>query len=899
MKSLPLAVSPEGPLRTALTTILPSAIVGPNDGKDSQVIGLVIPLEPDGGDWVDQAATILDRHPNCAGLVVSHPKHLEVPEGLRPGLRVAFVNGVRPASMQGNLLNTLLAEAAWLRDHPCPVSVMNRVRDIVFAKALWKKVELFSHGAELDITNEVLAPLRLLWDIDPHTHVSVDESHKNFLELFSQIVLERDHEWWLAKSIERNLGVLLAGNGLDLRMAVEGMMDLLTECRILAGAGAVPGRGKKASNPRGRDQVAIDTEKAFEYRILVIDDHWRSWQQVFAKLKEKFSQKLEGKHCLFESLPVENRAVAEITATALQRLPSFDAVLLDIFIREDIDGLDILESIRRHYVNVPVILWTSSREIDLPARARLAHGFLFKKTSTSDEITKVLAGQLREGRARRLYPLPGHFFDQSIRDEDNRKCAVRFTEYCSKQLGGFHALDDQYFRYFTDHGGRHLFKLLEHLGEALRPLVEDREVFAFASPEEREDEILALYLAVFLHEFGMLRLQGKQEPVWNDLILRSAKDEGVKKLLEGELNLVRNLHAVRGMILLAKNPKEEPEIHNHWPDEEGQHQAHKRFILKKRRSVQVAVALITGHHSRLLPLNLNMHGEWSHDFTGTYHRKVESALNSLPAQLKQRVLDSIPMRFYALNEVEKALMSLIGSIKCPHRLGRLRKQCAIFRFVDAIDVDQSRNPARFLCVARRIGHIDRRETLKRQVVRKVKIEGGTVHMQTNVPPPQAPAVLEIISREARSESVNEALKELILQLREQPNQLQEWISNPWRNPNNENRKWRILCHQVLDSWLASFWWNPSSDGYEGLLTKYDKKYTDESKLLIASLTALSVAWEILDEYKAIADCDLADKIRLGNFWRDTARDGVYDPQSQQNMLTILFHPKEGLDSVMD
>ena len=65
-------------------------------------------------------------------------------------------------------------------------------------------------------------------------------------------------------------------------------------------------------------------------------------------------------------------------------------------------------------------------------------------------------------------------------------------------------------------------------------------------PEKHEEEILALYLAIFLHEFGMLRLQGgKSETDWNDLISRSIVDEKARKLLEGELNLVRNLHAVR------------------------------------------------------------------------------------------------------------------------------------------------------------------------------------------------------------------------------------------------------------------------------------------------------------------------------------------------------------------
>lgn len=875
----------EGPLWTALRTILNGAVVDAI-ACDDAVIGLVIPNEAGGGDWADQAASILNQHPKCAGLVVAHDDDQKLVAHLRHGLRVPFCQCVLFAKTDGNLLHNLLDKVGeLLKCRPSSVS-MHRAREVIYANAIYRSLEMFGHGGTRDITNQFLGPLRMLHSMEQDVNSIFAEKIK-LLREFHRIVLVPAKQRGIQGSELWNASyqVLRSRRSAALGVhAVNCLMDLLTECRINAGASA-----PLAQLEENSAQIPIPKNtKGKRFKLLIIDDHYEAWSTFFEITRRKVLTRL-GANVKLTFTPLDCRQSKSIARNALKELPDHDAVLLDIFLGPNVNGLAILDSIRRHYVNVPVILWTSSRQTELPAMARLAHGFLFKKSSDVDEIVRVLARHLREGRARRLYPLPGHFFDQSILDEDNRKCALRFTEYCSKQLDSFHALDDQYFRYFTDHGGRHLFKLLEYLGEALRPLVGDDQVFSNC-PMQREEEILSLYLAVFLHEFGMLRLDGTGEPNWEWLI-RNQRKKGMKEKLRKELALVRALHALRGMVLLAKKPRKASHL---WPDEEGQHQAHKRFYLKNRSNVRAAVALITGHHSRLLPLDLKK-GVWNHEFASTYQGKVLSALN--PA-LADHPLKHTANRFYSLDEVEKVLSSLTGSIKCPHRLERLRKQCAIFRFMDAIDVDQSRNPARFLCVARKISSIDRRETLKRQVIRMVKIEGGTVDMQTNVPPPPVHAVLKVIYLEARSEPDDENLQKLLSQIREQEDQLQEWLQKPWQNPCAENRKWRISCHKALDCWLEKMWRSPSKYETEGLLSKRGCKYTKKAKLLIASLTALSVAWEILDEYKAIVDCALADSVKLGRFWREISIDGDYKFQSQKNMLTILFHPQEGLDSLM-
>ena len=69
---------------------------------------------------------------------------------------------------------------------------------------------------------------------------------------------------------------------------------------------------------------------------------------------------------------------------------------------------------------------------------------------------------------------------------------------------------------------------------------------------------------------------------------------------------------------------------------------------------------------------------------------------------------------------------------------------------------------------------------------------------------------------------------------------------------------------MIDRWLEKFWDN-SEVRAENILTKQDRKYTDESKLLnLARLTALSVAWEILDEYEAVLTAIWGIRLGLEN-----------------------------------
>jgi len=201
----------------------------------------------------------------------------------------------------------------------------------------------------------------------------------------------------------------------------------------------------------------------------------------------------------------------------------------------------------------------------------------------------------------------------------------------------------------------------------------------------------------------------------------------------------------------------------------------------------------------------------------------------------------------------------------------------LFRFADAIDVDHTRNPSDFLSLDTSVSSIDLRESLKRQVIRSVHVGGGSVHFEACVPPPTSELVEKLLSLK-----VDQVIS-----------------PNPWdiglQNNGKDEQKRKVKeignLQKQLDKGLADFWNSPLDQAKSlGLSTTALGTLPKKSKIAIASLTALSVAWEIVDEYECIVECDLQSEVRLAEFkWRNQC-----PPDKLENMLTMLFHPN-GID----
>jgi DNA-binding NarL/FixJ family response regulator len=865
----PIAIEQtDGPLRIALKTILEDALANAYYSAEP-VVGLVISTDSDGANWADKSVEILKRHPACTGLVVVTPKP-PIFEKLAPRFQAAFDAGFKvvDSGAPNRLLTAILQSVSHFRKSPAPESAMHLVREMAFAASLYRHIRNIGHGATRDFTNQVLAPLRMLLGCSGQPTLSNDWKREATAQLqsFNDLVIKQcDNEWWFSNALKSAFNHMTDSpwdcnkhTKARVLAGLDAVMDLLTECRISAGGSATSSNAapkavkvKALPAPKGK--------KPWAFEILVIDDHAEAWRPVFEKLQEEIGKGKDGMAVTFKFLTGGEEDTAEKNLASLhEKLPRYDAVLLDVLLGSKLNGLAVLREVRRHHVNCPIIIWTTSRAPELAAGAQLAHGYLFKKTATLRRMADLLKEQLRSGNARRRFPLPGHFFDHSISRRTNRKTAQRFAEYCSKQLDSFHALDERYFRFFTDHGGRHLLKLLEYLEAFIRPLIRNPDVFSPADDAEREEEILGLYLAVFLHEFGMLRLKGKNEPDWIAL----HPDEAAR-----ENQLVRSLHALRGMVMIA-----DPSL-SHWPDEEGQYQAGMRLHADGKEVLVASVAMITGYHSRLLPLDVqpDQFCVWSDGIRDKLGTKAATGLPSaacLDEDEKARAgLKRISSRFFGQMRVKRTLGWCRKRVSAA-RLDRLKRHCALFRFADAIDVDHTRNPADFLALSSSVSPIDLREALKRQVIRQVHIEGGSVSFFSCVPKPE-PSKLE----HAFGKSINVS-------------------ENPWEGEWTIDRIKTAKNHQnTLDKWLADFWQNPLCVARKsGWKIQSDNRLTYELKIAIASLTALSVAWEVADEYEAIVQCELHQVIRLSRFeWR------VACPlKKRKAMLSMLFQPN-GLD----
>jgi hypothetical protein len=217
---------------------------------------------------------------------------------------------------------------------------------------------------------------------------------------------------------------------------------------------------------------------------------------------------------------------------------------------------------------------------------------------------------------------------------------------------------------------------------------------------------------------------------------------------------------------------------------------------------------------------------------------------------------------------------------------RLRRQCALFRFVDALDITASRNPAEFLVGSGRLPAKQYGENLKRELCDSARIEDGQVRVIMKPPKPDLELVKKIIK------SVPKLMKKKDRVAATAANEFLEnnadaalRVSAPWslnlplvKNDDARlallQKESALILQKPLDCWLTNVWevlkGNGGKDAFVrelqemGVLDGNTQEPTlilDGAKI-IAQITALSIAGELLDEYQAIVEGGLSDIIRL-------------------------------------
>jgi adenylate cyclase len=713
--------------------------------------------------------------------------------------------------------------------------------DVCEARNIFTAVVNFGHGAKGDVSNTLLAPARMLAiegaqnrQAQPEIASQLKkmwEGFQNTRRLFEEgdsavegvIKKAKDSRGRIGTGLQQAWGDIcqcLDAETKDYRKIANNcatMMRCLTDLRILAG---IRPQAQSFSVVAAPEPLSAANGTP-DYRILVVDDSAMSWRPILEVLRTKLCHQLGS-----ESISIEFSSDGETLYGKPLRplLPEFDLILLDVFIGR-VHGLDLLSEIRKYFRWIPVLLWTTSRDVDIPAQASLANGFIFKKTATCDDIAKTILQWIEEGRAQRACTIPNKFFDQNIKNVQMRKLLQAFSKWALRQLDGFHVLDPSYFLFFTDHGGRHISVLLETLEQLIRPLAAAGKLFS-EDLAAREEEVCTLYLAALCHEMGMF-------PIGDEPFSSGGPDY---------MKRVRNLHSLRGMMLFVNASQgqdlgELTELMLHLNE------------VAPTGYIPNALALLVGYHARTLkPLGPDSFGILDDD------AKKKIAAGS----------------FGWLDEdtVARTLMSLCDAITTPvGRRDRLRHQCAVLRFADAIDLDRTRIPATFIMLREcKDGQHTRDATnnceyLKRQLVQDVVFPNGKVTLIMDCPDPSGclPRLAAILDVDERD--------------------LRRLLASPWQTHTVSQFN---SIKQKADAWLVAFWRRmmirPSGTMAVGSKPDIETDLgisgtnvvSQDALRVVAAVGSVAVLGEIREEYQAIEDCQLTEYIRLATpMWNET------------------------------
>jgi len=829
--------------------------------------------------WVWASKTVIVANSNIEDSLKSY-LYSKIPQE-------ALVSWTFCSPKLNDILSIFLATPAM----PMWLKAETYIERVIHAVRLLPLLRKFIHRQKTDIVNSFLAPARMLiksnnWSIDNVGEEWIAYSYQAMQGFNNQVVAELN----ILPSNYGRLGVEVAQAAcsaeemiealankepekLDIG-ATENLMELLTECRELAG------------QDDARDVSLIETSVVEpigdikgngehpSYKVLVIDDHANQWAPVLRIVAKECKTKnvpLRFEFCTFPSTveqleylskgrPIEDwitiqTGAEEGGAEFFQALPEYDVVLLDVFLGEQ-SGLDLLDSIRKINSTLPIIIWTTSRQIDIPAAASLSNGFLFKKRCTCQDITEALLYWAPEGRSRRTAVLLTRFFDDNISSSGLRQICSSFTKWFLRLVDSFHAVDE-HLKYFTDHGGRHIQGLMSITADLITPIWKSDGVFS-KNAADSEGQLVAMYLAVLAHEIGMFPVQ---------------RVDGVpdrpEEMHANVLVARRKHHAVRGMLILESDvfiPNDLQSLMDQLDNAD------------KSGLARPLLCLLTGYHARFLDLSAK---GFERNLARPEKRDEEPvALDKVVSRDGLSGLESHPL-VEGMGEIEP--YSLINNVLAKLKddlvnvredgngiLERARKMCAVFRFADAIDIDRSRLPADFLRRSPDRTHINDREHLKRQIVTEVSIEKSTVSIHVNAIRPQHfPSELAGIEHVLDDPWGQQGVNTLVQFLED----LDAWLEHYWASVRMKRSSWRPdKEEEYQDAILVEEYMDSKFGGIE----------THNARSFVAGLTAICVAAEVADEYEAIEQVGLSGHIRLNRVSWCT------EEEWEPSLLSVIF-----------
>lgn len=252
-------------------------------------------------------------------------------------------------------------------------------------------------------------------------------------------------------------------------------------------------------------------------RVLIVDDTPEPWLPLFrlmaAHLGVALDFSLDGEQIIGSTRDAE--------LSLFSRLHYYGAVVVDIRLNDSSTdtGLAVAQTIRERRPSLPVIIWSSTDDPSVLAGLRLANGFVLKKTLSltgHDGFFPLLEQALEQHRVHATAELLNVGFDQVIRCEFLRRACDCVAQEAMDWLAAFQALDDRYFRFFSDHGIKHSIHVLDNLRalfESIFPGAEEHDLARGSNGPERlvsndgscltQWGIALLYAAAFAHDMGM------------------------------------------------------------------------------------------------------------------------------------------------------------------------------------------------------------------------------------------------------------------------------------------------------------------------------------------------------------------------------------------------------------
>ena len=635
-----------------------------------------------------------------------------------------------------------------------------------------------AHGDAMDFSNSFLAPIAAGYQLPKERK---DAYFKSLLPLLhNSATIKKISEFFPNNDLRNSAGALYAGmlknidliksafakNGKlkktiyqdpNIREAVSQILSTTGQIREWAGFGEYSkvGDDRSLSLPTG------------SYKILVVDDHSDFWIPYFVEIK-KFL--IENKHLDTKSTVefyfsktgeelLKLSDLGELSSTdkaVAPFLPDFDLVFLDIVLGKEGSGIVILDDIRKSLPTLPVIIASTKHDPNLVDQLQRANAFVYKKNLHLDQLAELVSRLLLEGHGRKKQSLPNPFFNDNIINK--REEVTNFTNWAIKHLDGFHGVDNDFFRYFNDHGGRHMTSLMSILERLIRPFLllkekkDQEDLLGMSNDECRKENILCLYLAVLTHEFGMFPLRTidhrKSIPVGREERVVTAGKEKDEILIEDYSSsafqtprvfetikdkypnssftfvpmVIRKFHGARSMFMILDKQLEDssnpllqyPEFRSAF-DEICPVTSNNSDLSVLRAKI----AAMTGYHNRFMSLDNN-------DFLKAIGKKeflLDEIANTSIASLIKKA------------NFEKAL-NKINAVVPENEKEQLRRLCAIFRFADALDIDYSRAIPCYLGYNdegkmpwQEKGYI---EDLKRYIVKRVDIDCGKITIVFNM-----------------------------------------------------------------------------------------------------------------------------------------------------------------------